>query len=196
MPEDVSWLVDQLHEEQPENMTHDDANVVYYVAGCIGRSVSRLRKCFECKTCLTETAFDPTSESGSDNSTRSRLLHLANRGGLAAPSEYTMSVCIFGFLYFKQIFDTPDLARQMFQRKTHADIFTSAVLYFLQKDSSLRVLTAFTCMNGHICFELIMRKLFNCLSKNILARLNTTPHITPASDLRKLRKLQSCQNPK
>jgi len=171
-------------------MTPDEANVVYYVAGCIGRSVSRLRKCFDCKTSLTENAINTSSESSITD--ESRLLHIVNRGGLAAPSEYAMSVCIFGFLYFKQIFDTPDLTRQVFQSKAHADLCTSAVICFLRKDASLRALTMFECAKGHISAELILRKLFNCLSKNIINRLHQTPHVVPASDTRKLKKLKSC----
>lgn len=186
--EDVSWLVDQMQEEQAENMTHDEANMVYYIAGCIGRSISRQRKCIECKTCLIDPSLD--------NCTRSRLLHLANRGGLAAPSEYSMTVCIYGFLHFKQIFDSPNLATQMFQKKAHAELFSSAILCSFQKNSSLCALTTFACKEGHLSFQMILRKLFNCLSKNIVTRLQKSPPVAFASDSRKLKKLKSCSTSK
>lgn len=195
--EPVSWLVDQLHEEQPENMTRDEANVVYYIAGCLGRSIARQKKCSECKICLTETPLDAASMPDiPEEHTRSRLLQLVNRGGLAAPSEYSMSVCIFGFLYFKQIFDSPQLAKQMFQRKAHAELFSSAVLHILQEDPSLCALTTFSCERGHSPFVIILKKLFNCLSKNVLSRLHRCPPVTLASDSRKLRKIQSCSTAK
>lgn len=190
--EDVSWLVDQLHEEHPETMSMDEANVVYYVAGCLGRSVARQKKCSDCKTCLTDIALDTSVTEINDECTRSRLLQLANRGGLAAPSEYSMTVCIFGFLYFKQIFDSPELSKHMFKQTAHAQLFSSAVTSMLQKSPSFCFITTYSCEKGHFPFEIILKKMFNCLSKNVLSRLHRSPQVPLASDSRKLRKMQSC----
>lgn len=194
--DDSTWLVSELKEECVESLDDNEANTLFYIAGCLGRSVARLRKCDSCKSCLTETGDISLSELDEvvEADKRRRLLNLANRGGLAKPSEFTMSVCIFGYLYFKQIFDSSDLVSKILQCKAQAATFSSAVQEILQSDSSLSSLANFVCESGHNSLCILLTKLFNCLSKNVISRLNTNQRITMESKkLRKLQSLPSCK---
>lgn len=46
--DDVLWLSSFLTIPEQCNLDDTDSNLVYYVAGCIGRSVGRVKKCEEC----------------------------------------------------------------------------------------------------------------------------------------------------
>lgn len=189
--EDPTWLLKELREENIDCLDDHETNVIFYIAGCLGRSVARLRKCDACKSCLTEIGDISPFELQEivEEDRRCRLLNLANRGGLAKPSEYSMIVCSFGYIYFKQIFDNPDLVSKMLQHTSHASTFSSAVLQMLQSDSSFSWLTNFVCGSGHDPLHTLLTKLFNCLSKNVVIHLNANQKIT--ADAKKLRKLQS-----
>ncbi len=163
---DVDFIVESFTEESPDAMSDADSNVVYYVAGSLGRAVARQKKCEACKRALiTDPIFSSEIENVSDGD-RDRLLNLANRGGLAKPTEYTMSVCAYGFLYLRQASES----NVLFSRHLpygHSRCFTLAVEQFLQRDQFTTLLTKYNCENGHALFRQSISELFNCISGNI-----------------------------
>ena len=187
----MNFIVESFTEESPDTLSDADANVIFYVAGCLGRAVARQRKCEACKRALIA---DPilSSEIAEDALDHARLLQIANRGGLAKPSEYTMSVCAYGFLYFRQVTDSNVLFSKRLP-SGHCRCFTLAVERFLLRDQSTAILTRFTCDSGHTVFRQIISKLFNCISGNIVTKFNS-PLLPRKNDDRKLRKLQSSFN--
>ena len=82
-----------------DNVSEADSSVTYYVSGYIARSISRRRKCQSCKEMLIKNAeMPPIVDFAEDKST---LLELANRGGLAVPSDYCFAVSTLAV----QVFD-------------------------------------------------------------------------------------------
>ena len=66
-------------------VSDDDAAVTYYLAGYIGRSILRKRKCDSCKSSLIETEQLPCLGDASD--VQNALLALADCDGLFIRSQ-------------------------------------------------------------------------------------------------------------
>lgn len=78
----LEQAVDNLDELSPT-----DANLTYFVSGCIGRSICRRRKCSECKHLLLAHQDNELSVSDHLLEGCKNLFEDADRGGLVAPSE-------------------------------------------------------------------------------------------------------------
>lgn len=53
-PENESWLENFMTNVTLEDLSENDASVTFFVAGYIGRSLARRRKCSSCKTQLVQ----------------------------------------------------------------------------------------------------------------------------------------------
>ena len=68
--------------------------IIYYVTGCIDRSISRCNRCGSCKEALVLDQGIDIEDVCKIKDERDKLLKLADHGGLAAPTELCMSLCI------------------------------------------------------------------------------------------------------
>ena len=82
---------------QVSEISGDDAAVMmYYVAGYIGRCISR-RKCTACKDLLIDPEIIPTLGDVSG------VKAMANRGGLSALKQYCFAICALGVQTYSQL---------------------------------------------------------------------------------------------
>ena len=91
---DVQWLVDTLDASalHMDNVEAKNLGLVFYVAGFIGKGISRANKCASCKVLLLgdkDIVFDREEHEHRDAAAR-QLLELADRGGLTVPTEFTL----------------------------------------------------------------------------------------------------------
>ena len=172
-----------------DNLTESDANVIFYVAGYIGRSVARQFKCCDCKMLLvTDDSFieecpDTIIPSGSK-----QLFEMANRGGLAQPSDLCFLISAFGYLAYNVVCEH-DKSRFLLE-KHHRLIFVKAVSDFVKRTSSDDICVSMRCVSEHSVIEPVLTRMYNCLAKNELKRMNAKEDLS-ASVTQKCRKLQS-----
>ena len=192
-PEDISWLKSWATELKICEIDEDDASVTYYVAGYVGRSISRRRKCSSCRNMLVERDYLPSSIV-SDN--RDALVAMADRGGLSAPKQYCFAICAFGVQIYKAISGNDGVRKQFLCLKNQQTVFVSLLVELATESSEHVILTQQECEEGHCNFSLILQSLFNCFAKNELKRINRCEIEAPAKMSRGLRKLSSKSTPK
>ena len=163
---------------QVEVDNDNDAAVTYYVAGYIGRCISRRRKCSSCKNQLIETEHIPTLSNISE--AKDVLLALADHSGLSAPKQYCFALCALGVQVYNQICQDDNIRQQFLclnnQQATFVDILTQIV----QGKTGHAFLVDQLCENGHCNFVPIVQSLFNCFAKNELKRINQCEIEAPA----------------
>ena len=172
-----------------ESMDVADKNVVYYVAGYIGRSISRHRKCDYCKNLLV---LSNDHDDHDINVDKEELLLMASRGGLSSPTEINFSICCICYLCFGFIDNDKELFSTFLASKNHRLHFLAAVRAHCEHDEAIKPLLHVQCSKGHPVFTAICIKIFNCFCKNLLKRLNDKySSLEQPGTSRKIRKLQS-----
>ena len=159
-----------------EDIAQEESNVIFYVAGYIGRSISRANKCESCKTLLLENKeIDVQRGSETKNPALRQLLELADRGGLAAPTELTYFTCAFAYVVFSQTMASCDIGKQFLSCKIHNAIFVTTVACVIgtrYSDTGMTSIASTSCDNSQLLFERILYQMFNCFMKNVLKNLN------------------------
>ena len=194
---DSEWLISNLNgagDISLDELSATERNVLFFVAGYLGRSVCKQRKCLNCRALLLEQCdIQPSEEEHSFSSDDMRqLFDMADRGGLATPSAYTLSVCSVGYLYFSHINRDKDILRKFLKCKYQQTTFTD-VTNLAMSDHAFAYLVAMKCCSdeNHLNFEWLVKKLFNCFAKNLLSRLNEGLESDPKnSQKRKISKFQ------
>ena len=187
-------LINELHEVcSIEEASREEQNIVFYVAGFIGRSISRRNHCDNCKNILLtddqvqinidHSDFEPTNLSDSDRRT---LFDMANRGGLSSPSEYCFHICLVGFLYFSQIFNSDSLTKKFLACHEHEKIFVEALSLKMASSNSCFTITDPVCASGHNFRRQMFVKLYHCFIKNFLRRVNHVPCVNAGRKIKKL----------
>ncbi len=194
------WFLEKLCEPDDSLLEMDDANIVYYVAGYIGRTIAARNKCEFCKTCLVlakavdlelnEHDQPPAESDGNvDREDMRQLLDMADRGGLVAPTEFTFSLCIFAYLLYKQITANEELEQQFLTSSHHCNVYLEIVKHFAVQQNEFFVLAK--CSKDHLFFVSVVRKLFNCIAKNVMRKVNSRSTSVSSQSARKIRKLTS-----
>ena len=188
--EDITWLKYWSAQVEVDEVNDDDAAVTYYVAGCIGRCISRRRKCSSCKDQFVETKHIPTLSDISE--AKDVLLALADRGGLSPPKQYCFAICALGVQVYNQIRQDDNICQQFLclnnQQATFVDILTQIV----QGKTGHAFLVDQLCENGHCNFVPIVQSPFNCFAKNELKRINQCEIKAPAKISKLRRGLKTC----
>ena len=108
------WLYHFLVEKAAfEDFSETDACVAYYVSGYIARSICRRRKCFACKELLIMKDVDTSIETLLEGN-ESELLRMANRGGLAIPTNYCFAVCTFAMQLYSVVFAEEEIKKNYY----------------------------------------------------------------------------------
>jgi len=183
------WLQEYLADINLDETSESDYSIIFFVSGYIARSVSRRRKCEECKNMLVKK--DDCSSIHSfveDEQTRS-LLELADRGGLSVPTDYCCIVCSLATKAYETIMSN-DVAKKKFMAcNNHRGIFIKGVCSFAESSDIHEAALVKTCSNMHNNFKLILQIAFNCFAKNELKRLNECTIDAPEKMTRTVRKL-------
>ena len=100
--ENFLWLENFLTEVTSDDLSENDANVAFFVSGYIGRSITRRRKCASCKELLIKSNEVPPIPA-SEIPEHTKLLEMADRGGLSVPTEYCFAVTTLAVQYYTAI---------------------------------------------------------------------------------------------
>ncbi len=190
--DDVTWLCNEFSNAHVDldSISDSDANIIHYVAGYIGRSVSRQLRCSNCKSCLVSGPVpDELEQSITEDVMDSRrtLLDMADRGGLASPTDICFSICSIGYLCYNVLTEQPALMKRLMLQSNQRSLYISSMIKVVQCELDL---PQFVCSSGHHLIARILACLFNCLSKNELKRMNNT-HIETGVSSRKVKKIRS-----
>ena len=200
---DIEWLASQLSIPEECDLTAISSDLVYYVAGSIGRSVGWVKKCTDCNTLLVDRHIDTMVELICDEECaatrhclhtveeKDGLLDLVNRSGLAHPTNYCYAVCKTIFLLYTDIKENDKLHTEFLLKQHNCEIFVRACEDKCNEIYDLSCLTKTKCLKGHAVFLLIARKMFNTFLHNILKRLNVEYCTSANTDSVKIRKLQN-----
>ena len=135
---DIEWLASQLSIPEECDLTAINSDLVYYVAGSIGRSVGRVKKCTNCNTLLVDRHIDTMVELMCDEECaatrhclhtveeKDGLLDLVNRGGLAHPTDYCYVVCKTIFLLYTDIKENDKPHTEFLLKQHNCEIFNRA----------------------------------------------------------------------
>ena len=196
---EFTWLTSVLHcnVDSVDDVSVKERNVIFYVSGYIGRSVSRANRCDSCKSMLLKNDCDldiPASEEYEKIVRESEvLLSLEDRGGLSAPSEVNFSICILSYLLFQQLTSNKELFKKYLGCNQHEYAFVSSVTHIVKQHQSFHSFVNMSCHQNHKFFKKINTKLFHCYMKNLIKQFhpNSSNQATHTSQTRKVKKLSS-----
>lgn len=180
----------QFH-DQPSS---SDANVIFYVAGAMSRSVCHITRCKHCKDELIEEGDQlPTlSLDEAVDYESATFLQQINRGGLVRPSEYAFMVATQSWRIFQEIKTTSSLKAKFLATTNHRSLFQKIV----DRATDYRVgpmplVSENFCIKGHDLKALLLQRMFNCFAKNLVRELTEKALDKHASKKRKIAKLSS-----
>ena len=104
-----------------ETVSEEEYGVIKYVAGAIGRSICRVRKCVDCKTCLVQDRLIDVEDAVEDP--QAKLITLADRGGLVLPTELCFTFCVFIYAYYLKLSSDEGLFKKLLQCKNQQYVF-------------------------------------------------------------------------
>ena len=84
--QDYLWLTEFLFSIALDDIDQNDSLVAYFVAGCIGRSIARRKRCTLCKETLI-TCGEFSSLKDCLPADHQNLFEMTDRGNLSTPSE-------------------------------------------------------------------------------------------------------------
>jgi len=170
-----------------------DANIILYVSGFMARSVYRVTKCEHCKESLvTSEALEPLDVSEELDYSASTFLDAINRGGLTKPTDFTFSVVVEFWRVFQEIKSTPNLLKEFLTAASHQLLFCKVMDRVAYIQTSLHIpVESNICVNGHDLNNLLARRFFNCVAKNLAKEFTASATDNSGRKRRKILKLQS-----
>ena len=189
-----STVVDNLADAISEATTDsewpssNDASIIFYISGAIARSIVQLTKCDHCREALINPdTLEPFQLDEFLDYKASTFLDCINRGGLTRPSDYTFMVSVQCWQTFENIRNSTELKAKFLSSPCHRLLFTKIM-------DRLALDLYNYCAQNHDLKDLIVRRFFNCLAKNLVSELtNKACEIEHRSGKkkRKIEKLQS-----
>ena len=186
---DHTWLHPILSDINLADATESDTAVTYFVSGYIARSISRRRKCSSCKSLLIKNDDSPQIQSFAQNTETCSLLEVADRGGLAEPTDYCFTVCCLATNAYELIISNDTLKKKFISCNNHQNVFVEGLCFFAKTSEIFRTASLQSCSDMHNNFRLILQTAFNCFAKNELKRLNQFIVDAPQKMSRTVRKL-------
>jgi hypothetical protein len=169
-----------------------DANILYYITGAIARSVVRVRKCDDCREALVTSAeIEPIELDESLTYSASTFLDSVNRGGLTKPTDYAFNTVTQCWRVYEEIRQTEELKEKLLKASNHRSLFIK-VMQQATVDGELLV-TCCYCNKGHDLCDMIFRRFFNCVAKNLVKDMTAKANASSRqlSKKRKIAKLTS-----
>ena len=162
----------------------EDANIVFYVAGCYARSLSKEQKCQSCVQLLKKRDDVPDiifdTETGSQHfAEKQQFLEQVNRGGLCYPSDLTYVTCLHAWNFYHDIQKQQDAFEYLVCSTGPKIMFTQSFIILCSQVSETQNILSQTCENGHCfakLFERLVIKMFNTFAKNLCSEKNSNVH--------------------
>ena len=142
--EDVNWLSTFLEIPDQCNLNETDSNLVYYVAGFIGRSIGRVKKCEEYHLLLL-LPMDYTESITAESSAVNEY---------SVPTEYCFAACTVVFIFFKQIVQDNDVHKIFMSKCKQRNLFVNSITKKCT-DTQLSSFLETKCARDHNVFAMI-----------------------------------------
>ena len=172
----------------------NDANIICYISGMIGRSVFHYNRCDDCKEALLTSDLLGTVEIDDNlDYNASTFMDAVNRGGLSKPTEFTFMVAINCWQVFEMIRSSTSLKDKLLGASCQRSLFCKIMDRAIVDETygpSLLVADNF-CVKGHDLKSLLVKRFFNCVAKNLSKDLTHKVNVGKPSKQRKICKLQS-----
>ena len=119
---------------QVSEISGDDAAVMmYYVAGYIGRCISRRRKCTACKDLLIDPEIIPSLGDAFE------VKAMAERSGLSkamsVPKQYCFAICALGVQTYLQLSSNESIRQQFLCLNNQQAAFVSVLTEVVKQNS-------------------------------------------------------------
>ena len=159
----------------------------------MARSVYRATKCEHCKEALvTSEALEPLDVSEELDYSATTFLDTINCGGLTKPTDFTFSLAVEFWRVFQEIKSTPNVLKDFLTAASHQLLFCKVMDRIGYIHASLHIpVDSNICVNGHDLNNLLTRRFFNCVAKNLAKELTVSATDNSGRKRRKILKLQS-----
>ena len=156
-----------------------DANIVFYIAGFIAKS---LTKKFKCKGCInvlgrTKDVLMPELENIPENC--QYFIDRINRGGQIKPSDIIYLTSIASCELYKLIMDNSDSKSYFLSCKLQRPVFSKCLKWYVENKGKYNAVLDMKCTDNH-SFEVILQnvgeKFFNSMAKNFVNDINSITH--------------------
>ena len=154
--------VDNLQE-----MCESDANVTFFVSGCIGRSIGCRRKCAACKDILLVDRDNEIFLSDYVPQDYMKLFDDADRGSLAVPTEFCFALTAIAVKVYNAISSDDTIKERLLSSSNQRLIFVLTIIKVIAF-SNYKDLLYQKCAKNHCNFEFILKIAYNCFAKNEL----------------------------
>jgi hypothetical protein len=171
--------------------TASDANIIYYVSGAVARSAVRSTRCNQCKSLLTDSGdieLQRHDEELSLSYSAATFLNAVNRGGMSKPSDYTFTQCINSWRVYKEIQSSQE-TRSHFLSASNQRLLFLQVMDRANTAEGVLLAEHNYCTKGHDLKTLIIRRIFNCLAKNVVKDLTNKANTTGEASVKNKRKI-------
>lgn len=176
----------------------EDANVLYYVAGYLARSIARRTSCSSCKNLISQgKVIVPILEPGEQETCPEykKFLHQINRGGLSQPTDLVFVCCVHAWGLYNEILNHEDSKKLLFQSNQPREVFSMTFMKAISACPETDPIMKTLCTSGHefktVCEE-ISKRIFNVFGKNFASERNSEIQAKRCrSATKKILKLQS-----
>ena len=135
----------------------DNANINFFMSGCIGRRVSHRRKCSACRKLLV-SGNEPCNIDDSIPNENEQLFLLVDRDGLYAPTEFTYALTCLSVQFYTAINADTTVKRKLFASSNQRADFTLVTTNVLKAQDRANLVIQ-KCASGHkLCAWLLCKK--------------------------------------
>lgn len=182
--EDVNQIADDIagHLNLTNDLSSSDANIAFYVAGSIARSIMNSRNCSSCKELLTTEESEDHEFQGDYSS----YFDIADRGGLIVP---TTSLFLLTLLCCQVQYEI-ELNSRLYALFISCTSQRKLFISLIDRVISRKLEFCSHCAAGHDIQTIIVKKAFNCLAKSFVNRMKNKQTFVDRQK-RKISKLSS-----
>ena len=101
------------------------------------------------------------------------ILNSVNRGGLAHPTEISLTICALAFCFFQQVKDDDDKLTKFLTTNNQREVFINNIQDIVKNDASFNCLLKIKCSHSHFIFIPLVKTIFNCCAQILRKTLCT-----------------------
>ena len=165
---EISWLVNFFSGLLLDDLSENDANIIFYVSGYIARSIYRRRRCSSCKVLLVKSD-NPPPLPFCDFEEHSKLFKMANQGGMAQPTEFCFVVTTLAVQYYYSLLLNDVEKAKLFACLNQRSAFLQAVKTVVKDSPNFRSAVNQLCLKTPILHLLLIVRLTVLLRTNLSA---------------------------
>ena len=188
---DVLWLNNVFAGVPLDDITCADANIIYYVSGYVGKSISCRCKYSSCKELLI-AGDDSFSIHHYPPDEYKQLFENVNCGSLSQPSEFIYTGTALAVQHYMVILSPIEPTKTKFLSMNYPrSVFLKALINIGAATETLSNILFQQCSAGHLIFKEVVKSTFICFAKKELKRINAFKVKLSEISAKKLRKLTS-----